>query len=242
MAINSRTHEACNALQPINGDTMFVVLVNHTTRKDIDESWLNRVCAAMTKDLQNSFCPEYGLAAWALTTDQYINGPKLAIFGPSDIPDALGYHDVASNGLPYGDVFADGQTLDEISETISHELKELIGDLYANRWRTRVSDGVAFAEEACDAVQGTPYRVDGILCANHVNDSWYQEGSKGPWDHMGELNGPFEQTHGGYTIQLKNGIIDTFPPSAKAHARKRRTNSRTRKRLAMSVDVDVRTK
>jgi hypothetical protein len=223
--------------------TMYVILVNHPThRKDITQQWLDTVCAAMTKDLQNSFCPEYGLAAWALTTDQYINGPRLAIFGPSDVPNALGYHDVGPNGLPYGDVFADGETLDELSETISHELKEMIGDLYANRWRTRASDSVAFAEEACDAVQGTPYRVDGVLCANHVCDAWYQENSKGPWDKNGALNGAFEQTAEGYTIQMKGGVVDTFPASAKAHAKKRRYNSRTRRRIAMSTEVDIITK
>lgn len=211
---------------------MFVVLVNHdSVRSDITPAWLARVAAAMTRDLVDSFLPEYGLGAWSVTTDQGYPGPRLAIFGKSDVPGALGYHDVGPNGLPYGDAFADGQTLDELSETLSHELKELIGDLYADRWRFRASDGKGFAEEACDAVQGSPYRVDGVLMANHVTQAWYQEGSRGPWDRAGAIDKDHALTPGGYVITMVNGAVDTEPHMAKFAARKVRPNSRTAKRL-----------
>ena len=217
---------------PKKGSPMFVVLVNHdTARSDITPAWLNAIAAAFTKDLTDSFLPEYGLAAWSVTTDQSMPGPRLAIFGKSDVPGALGYHDVGPNGLPYGDAFADGSTLDELSETLSHELKELIGDLYANRWRVRSSDGKGYAEEACDAVQGTPYRVNGVLCANHVTQAWYQEGSKGPWDKQGQLTGPMTRTDEGYLIVMAGGQVSTEPMGARMAARKLRANSRTRKRM-----------
>lgn len=214
---------------------MFVILVNHNSdRSDITAPWLETLAAAFTKDLQSSFCPSYGLDAWAVSTDQSLPGPRLAIFGKSDVPGALGYHDVAPNGLPYGDAFADGETPDELSETLSHELKELIGDLYADRWRFRASDAKGFAEEACDAVQGTPYRVDGVLCANHVTPQWYEETSKGPYDHMGVLNAPHSRADGGYLIVMVNGVTDTEPKMAKLAARKTRPNSRTFKRLSLN--------
>jgi hypothetical protein len=219
---------------------MFVVLINYdTSRTDITPAWLEKIAAAFTKDLQTSFCPSYGLDAWACTTDSSLPGPRLAIFGKSDVPGALGYHDVASNGLPYGDAFADGQSLDELSETLSHELKELIGDIWADRWRFAL-DGKGYAEEACDAVQGSPYRVDGVLCANHVTPAWYEDGSKGPFDHMGVLSSPHSRTDGGYLIVMDHGVVSTepnmraiSPPAKMAKTRERiqRPNSRTRKRL-----------
>lgn len=213
---------------------MFVVLVNHdTNRGDISAAWLEKIAAAFTKDIQASFCPSYGLDAWACTTDQSMPGPRLAIFGKSDTPGALGYHDVAPNGLPYGDAFADGQSLDDLSETLSHELKELIGDIYADRWRFRSSDSKGFAEEACDAVQGSPYRVDGVLCANHVTPEWYEESSKGPFDHAGALTAPHTRTDGGYLIVMINGVTSTEPMMAHTTARATRPNARTRKRLTM---------
>lgn len=213
---------------------MFVVLVNYDTlRSDITPAWLERIAAAMTRDLTDSFLPEYGLAAWSVTTDQSFPGPRLAIFGKSDVPGALGYHDVGPNGMPYGDAFADGETLDELSETLSHELKELIGDLTVDRWRF-TTDGKGYAEEACDAVQGSPYRVDGVLMANHVLQAWYQVGSRGPWDKAGALNEDHALTPGGYVITMVNGVVDTFPKAAKFARRKSRPNARTAKRLAHS--------
>jgi hypothetical protein len=216
---------------------MFVVLVNHSKRTDITTAWLNQVAAALTKQLQLHFCPAYGLADWALSTDQGLPGPRLAIFDTSDQPGALGYHDLDPQDRPYGDAFAAGETLDDLSETISHEMCELIKDLDADQYRFRPSDNKGFADEACDAVQGTPYRIDGVLCANFVRPEWYDELSKGPYDHGGALTAPHTKTADGYLIVMVRGVVDTDPPMAKAHAKKTRSHSRTARRIARNAST-----
>lgn len=207
---------------------MFVVLLNHSKTKYVTPKWLEKVAAAFTKDLKD-FCSEYGLAAWAVTTDVTMQGPRLAIFDKSTVPGALGYHDVAANGLPYGDAFADSSSEAELQETLSHELKELIGDLWADRWRSPQGHPTAYAEEACDAVQGTPYTVDGVTCANHVTQAWYQYGSRGPWDHRAVLSGDHQRTDAGYVIVMQEGEVST-EPKVMRHV-KTWQNSRTRRRL-----------
>lgn len=209
-----------------------IVLVNHcTTRKDITPAYLAKVAAAVQKQLVG-FCERYGLASWEVSADNANAGLRVALFGPSDVPGALGYHDVDAHGNPYGDVFCDAETLDEISECISHEGLELVGDLWADGWRMR-RNGDSNALEACDAVQGTPYRIDGVLVANYVYPAWYVDGSVGPWDERAALKGAHTRTPDGYEILERAGVINTDPPEAKAKKRHllRRPHARTRRRL-----------
>ncbi len=224
-----------------------VILLNHLSqgaRPDITPAWLTLVCAALNVQLAQ-FAAAYGLQPWTVQpyTTGSVESPIVAIFGKSDVPGALGYHDVGPNGLPYGDVFADGESLDELSETISHELLELVGDLWADRWRVDADSGVGYAEEACDAVQGSPYRIGNVRVANFVLPSWYNARAKAKKvDYRGILSVPLSRTSEGYLIEMTGGVVSTVPAMStmtpRMAARKLRPNARTKKRLEAGLIVE----
>src|SRR5439155_1447257 len=88
--------------------------------------------------------------------------------------DALGYHAVGPDGLPYGKVFCQpildggGEIFENpkrdgyaISVTASHEAVETFGDPSADEWvhNAAAPAGEEDAKELCDAVQAASYDV-----------------------------------------------------------------------------------
>jgi hypothetical protein len=221
---------------------MFVNLVNHATNPEITDDWLRRVAQAVTQQTQRDFCPIYGLAAWSLSYDPkcpYAGSPTLALFDDADQAGALGYHSLDPNGMPYAKVFVNdclhyGGSLDDgansVSVTISHEMLEMVGDLAADRFRFDLF-GNARAEEACDAVEDTSYKIYGISVSNFVTPSWYLDNGRAPFDHLGVLRRPQSRTDGGYIILMRGGVPATDPPHAAARPSKQHPASRTYRRL-----------
>lgn len=214
---------------------MFTIqLVNHSTRADVTPEWLASASAAVTRQLQEDFCPDYGRAAWVVTIEPMPGADEMAIFDSSDQAGALGYHATTPDGKPYARVFCEGQDLAGISVTISHECLELACDPEANSYRL-APDGTAYADEPCDAVEDTTYEIDGVTVSNFVTPAWYGDGEAKPYDHLGVLSAPCTKTDGGYVIRLVNGTVDTDPPMAKAHPSKRHAASRTARRMAQNA-------
>ena len=119
-----------------------------------------------------------------------------------------------------------------LSVTISHETLETIRDQDASGYRF-AGDGIARADEACDAVEDRTYTINGVQVSDYVLPSWYVAGSKGPWDKLAALAAPLTRTDGGYVIELKNGVPATDPPqAAQKTAAKAHPKSRTSRRLA----------
>lgn len=210
---------------------MFTVeLVNQSAKPEVTPAWLDSVASAITAQLELDFCPVYGLAWWHVDAHHTPDSYKLVISDVPDAPNVEGYHD--DNGTPAAKVFHIG-TLDDLSTTISHEVLEMVRDQDAAGYRLALN-GTAYADEACDAVEDTGYFIGGVRVSNFVTPAWYVEGSKGPWDHMGVLHGPLQQTSGGYTIELKGGQVSTNPPEAKLRPQKAHALSRTWRRIAAS--------
>ena len=209
-----------------------IYLSSKSTRQDITPEWLAKVAAAVTIQLRTDFAPDYGLAFWTMTTVPTPGAFNMVVSDIPDQPGVLGYHDDAGD-VPEAKVFTLGpaEPLDDLSRTISHEALELVRDQDAAGFRLTMS-GVAFADEACDAVEDTSYEIDGVRVSNFVLPSWYVEGSSGPWDHLHVLPGPCTKTAGGYVIELRNGQVATDPPeAAQKNARKAHPESRTSRRL-----------
>jgi hypothetical protein len=154
-----------------------------------------------------------------------------------EAPDALGYHD-EQDDAPYA-VIAVKPVLDEggdildgelsLASVISHEAIEALGDLNVNLWCDMPSGGET-ARELCDAVQASTYPIKAtyrskpVTVSNFLLPAWFDGQAKdGPFDHLGELVGPFTRMHGGYMIVRKTGreteLYGTLP---KHKARKRR--------------------
>lgn len=144
--------------------------------------------------------------------------PLLIVDNP-DVANALGYHDVAPNGVPYGRVFVDpvldnggsalGATGDpslSVSAVLSHEVLEWWADPACNTWSDRGRSSIAY--ELCDPVQGDSYLINGVSVSNAVLPAWFNPLDKtGPYDLMGKLHKPFTMTPGGYWIEMSDGAV-----------------------------------
>jgi len=130
----------------------------------------------------------------------------------SDVADALGYHDETDEGSPYGKVFVgdimrNGGNLasgpNSISVTASHEILEMAVDSAANVWADDYKSGYSYALEACDAVEGDSYEIDGVSVSNFVLPAWFdpRAPSVARFDWLEKLSAPFSMTAGGYMIR-----------------------------------------
>lgn len=140
---------------------------------------------AMTKAIQiqvsRDYSPIYGMNA---NVNFLPKGSKLpagqwvvAVLDSSDQADALGYHDLTSDGLPLGKVFAasDKQAGDSVSVTLSHECVEMLGDPWLNL-TAQMGDGKFYAFELGDSVESDSlgYQINGIQVSDFVLPSYFQ--------------------------------------------------------------------
>lgn len=143
---------------------------------------------------------------------------ELGLFDHPDQPGALGYHDRDPRGLPYARVFplldaADGVS---VSETLSHELIELLGDPDGNTCAQSPTDGRIWAMELCDACESETYRIDGILVSDFVLPHYFAppgDASRARYDWLGKVTAPFQILPGGYGQYLTaHGWKQVLPP------------------------------
>lgn len=137
----------------------------------------------------------------------------LTVLDNSDQAGALGYHDVTSEGLPLGKVFAKSD-LDngyEWTVTFSHELLEMLGDPDINLSalvQSGKTSGVLYAYEVCDACEDDQfgYSLNGVLVSDFVYPSWFEsfwQSGQAQFDHQSKIDSPFKLLSGGYI-----GIFD----------------------------------
>lgn len=131
----------------------------------------------------------------------------LVVLDDPDVADALGYHDVTSEGRPLGKAFVT-PTVDagqQISGVISHEVCEMLVDPRINDWCWD-DRGSFWAEEVSDAVQGHDYTIDGTLVADFVLPSFFHRADRTPpYDHLGIVERPFQTMPQGYQLRYTRG-------------------------------------
>ena len=192
------------------------------------------VVAALQKQVTNDFRP-----VWATDAELTIV-PKgeqpatgswwLVLLDDSDQANALGYHDLTTEGLPIGKVFAASDLKAGTSWTVtaSHELLEMLADPNINLTvfvQNSDAMGVLYAYEICDACEDDSlgYQIDNIQLSDFVYPAWFEnfriEGST-QFDRMNKIQTPFQL--------LVNGYIGTFNVTAgsgwQQTAEKRSTN------------------
>ena len=193
------------------------------------------VVAVLQKQVTNDFLPAWGTDAeltMVAKGDQPASGSWwLVLLDDSDQANALGYHDLTTEGLPIGKVFAASDLKAGTSWTVtaSHELLEMLGDPNINLTvfvQNTNTAGTLYAYEVCDACEDDSlgYQIDNVLLSDFVYPSWFEsfrtEGST-QFDRMGKINTPFQL--------LVNGYIGTYNVSAgsgwqQQTAEKRATN------------------
>ncbi|GAA2228412.1 hypothetical protein GCM10010430_05120 [Kitasatospora cystarginea] len=171
---------------------------------------------ALQTQVSRDFAPVWGTDAQlsfaapaALSDDSW----WLVVLDDSDQAGALGYHDVTSNFLPLGKVFAgtDKKYGQQWTVTASHELLEMLGDpdidLVVFDQPTGTT-GRLYAMEVCDAPEAEEYayKIGDTLVSDFVHPSWFQphaangngNADGAGFDHGGFIKKPLELLPGGY--------------------------------------------
>jgi hypothetical protein len=177
----------------------------------LSDTQIQPVVEALETQVKRDFLPAWGIDADLLFVPMGTNPPAntwwLAILDDSDQANALGYHDVTTDGQPIGKVFAatDMKYGMEWSVTASHELLEMLADPNINLTvfvENDMGTGRLFAYEVCDACEADNlgYKIDGTLVSDFVYPSWFEDfrtpGTQ--FDHTGKIKTAFDILPGGY--------------------------------------------
>jgi hypothetical protein len=179
--------------------------------KQLTAAEVRKVVNALQVQVNRDFAPAWGIEAEL----KYYNSPKevpdhawqMVILESSDEAGDLGYHELTPSGKPLGRVFAGtiNRQKDSWTNTLSHELLEMLGDPETSRYvfrQHRNGSGILYAYENCDACQDSSfgYKINGVLVSNFVYPSWFEEyhppGTR--FDHLKLIKKAFELLPGGY--------------------------------------------
>ena len=194
-----------------------VSIINESTV--LDDS---QVSAAVT-DLQTQVHTDFA-AAWGVDADLTFV-PKgaspargswwLAVLDDTDQANALGYHDLTSEGLPEGKVFAGTDLKLKLQWTVtaSHELLEMLADPDIDLAAVQSDPSTGnptrlYAYEVCDACEDDQlgYTVGKTLVSDFVFPSWFESfWSPGgtQFDQRNNIQQAFQILPGGYI-----GVLD----------------------------------
>lgn len=163
-----------------------------------------------------------------------------------DDPGVLGDH----SGIAELDQ-AFGRTLPD-SVTATHEIVEMRGDRYGNRW-FQLPSGIIVAFELADMVEGDWYEIEAtvggqtrsVKVTNFAYPAWFGEGTGQKYDHMGLCKSAGENR--GYLIvenadgTTSNVFADSMTEARKEQietrqAAKRATDARIGRRFASNIE------
>jgi hypothetical protein len=194
--------------------TIQVSVINASNRAVTDAELASAV-PILQKQVRRDFAP-----IWGIDADVALVGPGqmppsgswwLVILDNSDQAGALGYHDLTSEGLPLGKVFAgtDKQFGYKWTVTASHELLEMLGDPDINLTvfsQATATEGVLVAYEVCDPCEDDVYGydIDGVTVSDFVYPTWFESFRTGDtqFDQQKQIHKPFGILSGGYISEF----------------------------------------
>lgn len=178
----------------------------------LSDAAVQAVVPALQQQVSQDFYPAWGVDAVLTFVPQGSNpAPNtwwLTILDDSDQAGALGYHDLTSEGMPLGKVFA-GSDLkfgNNWTVTASHELLEMLGDPDVNLTvlvQTGDTAGTLYAYEVCDACEADNlgYQINGVQVSDFVYPSWFESfwsAGATQFDKANQIKQPFQLLPGGY--------------------------------------------
>jgi hypothetical protein len=186
-----------------------VAIVNRSNNVLTDYQII-RMVPALQRQITEHFQPAWGLTAQIIYAERDIpkDAYQVIVYDkPGDGDEGyLGYH-FSPGGFPIASVFALEDMRDDgtISDTLSHEILEMLVDPAVNLYAYRPGHGARPARgyfyEVCDPVQCRKYDIDGHLMCNFVYPEWFEQvwarGSR-RFDHLNAVGEPFEVLDGCY--------------------------------------------
>ena len=195
---------------------------------------------SLQRQVTEHFAPAWGMSAQIIFSEKRVpkHAYQITVFDEAkDAEDAgfIGYH-FSPEGYPMASVFAkEDMKNGTISDTLSHEILEMLVDPACNLYAHRPS-GVGRAArgyfyEVCDPVQCVHYKIDGVAVCNFVYPEWYeyvwQKGSR-KFDHLGRVGEPFEILAGCYAdiFERKRGFVTLWGSNKRKRRGRHRQNAR----------------
>jgi len=191
-----------------------VALINAATA--VSDAEVQEAMAALQTQVHRDFAPIWGKDADLVFVPPGSDPPSgawwLVMLDTSDQAGALGYHDLTSQGLPLGKVFAKSDIDNGYVWTVtaSHELLELLADPDINLTtfveqlqHDGAGSGRLYAYEVCDACEADQYgyKIDDTTVSDFVTPAWFESfwppGSS-QFDYQNQIQRPFELLPGGY--------------------------------------------
>jgi hypothetical protein len=201
--------------------TTTIVLVNQVDPKtstlaaQVTCDWLGRVAAACSQQLATDAAPFHGGGYEVVAADLAKDGQSTfaIVWQLLNAPGAEAYHDWQSGLIIAFEGLSTCSSLDDVSQGISHEILEILGDPGCNAW-VDDTEGAEWARELCDATQGDGYVIDGIRVSNFLLPAFFEPGAKGPYSFLGTtgkdpVSAPFTTAPGGYQIRRDSGTGET---------------------------------
>lgn len=225
----------------------------------LTDDQVSNVVPALQTQVTRDFAPVWGVDADLDFVPKGQPAPTghwwLVVLDNSDQAGALGYHDMTSEGLPLGKVFAgtDKAFGAQWTVTASHELLEMLVDPAINLTALTMTPfdfnhnvvGRLYAYEVCDPCEadGDGYQIDGVLVSDFVFPAWFESFrpiSSTQFDQQSKMINPFQLLPGGYAgvydmtsgtgwqqISLPMPQERTSPASQRAPIGSRRERRRT---------------
>lgn len=225
-----------------------LIYVRNAAQPDLNDAEIKRIVAAVQRQVTEHFQPAWGVGAQLLFAASKGDVPEQAYqivvyrtAEDAEDKDFLGYH-YSPKGYPVANVFLDADIQEDktISDTLSHEVLEMIVDPACNLYAYRPSDvgrpERIYFYEVCDAVQCQHYEIDGVSVCDFVYPEWFENNWKPnsrKFDHMELLDHPFHVLKGCYAdvFEAKRGSFtiwgkDTPEEAQKKERKRRRLNAR----------------
>jgi hypothetical protein len=190
--------------------TIQISVINESTV--LADTDVEPVVAALQKQVTDDFCPVWASNADLKVLPKSTQPPSgswwLVLLDDTDQANALGYHDLTSEGLPIGKVFAGSDLKAGTSWTVtaSHELLEVLADPNVNLTvfvQNTNTAGMLYAYEVCDACEddNLGYKIDNVQVSDFVYPAWFESfrpEDSTQFDRTSKIHNPFELMPGGY--------------------------------------------
>lgn len=182
-----------------------LIAIKNESKNVLTDYQIIRMIPALQRQITEHFQPAWGITAQIIFAEHAVpkDAYQIVIYdrpASKDDEGYLGYH-FSPEGYPIASVFAleDMSEDGTISDTLSHEILEMLVDpgcnLYAHRPARGKRPGRGYFYEICDPVQCHKYKIDGILVVDFVYPEWYEyiwKPESRKFDHLGLIKRPFD--------------------------------------------------